>query len=187
MEHRSMKALTTAAGGFTTSALLAIGVTVGGFGSAAAQPTDYSTLPIHPNDVTDSMAYSAAAPVSNPNGQPGITTVYTHRDGTRQITNTILVLSDAPAATAAMNASQSDNANRVANGKTQPAAVGTGGTIVSGTSPDGSKTVNVLTFTEGNTATTVEFDGPTNDPAPTDLIVDFGQKQDTAIKGWLTA
>lgn len=182
-----MKALATAVGSFTMAVALTMGAIVGGFSSAAAQPADYGTLPIHPNDVTDSAAYSAAPPVPNPNGQPGIQTVYTHREGTRQITNTILVLADAPAATAALNASQADNANRVANGKTQPAAVGTGGTIVSGTSPDGSKSVSVLTFTEGNTATTVEFAGPTNDPAPNDLISDFGQKQDTAIKGWLAA
>jgi hypothetical protein len=173
-----------AAGSLTATALMTIGVAVGGLGCAAAQPSDYSTLPVHPNDVTDSTAYSAAAPVLNPNGQPGVTEVYTHRDGTRQITNTILVLPDAAAAAAAANGSQ---ANRLVNGKTQPATVGTGATVVSGSSPDGSRSVSLLTFTEGNTATTVEFDGPTNDPAPSDLVIDFGQKQDSAIKSWLAA
>jgi hypothetical protein len=36
-------------------------------------------------------------------------------------------------------------------------------------------------------ATTIEFDCPPKDPAPTDFVIDFGQKQDTAIKGWLSA
>jgi hypothetical protein len=31
------------------------------------------------------------------------------------------------------------------------------------------------------------FHGPLKDPAPTDFVIDFGQKQDTAIKGWLSA
>jgi hypothetical protein len=182
-----MKVPVIAVGGLTATTLLTIGVTVGGFGSAAAQPGDYSTLPVHPNEVTDSMAYSAAAPIQNPNGQPGVTEVYMHRDGSRQITNTILILPDAPGAAAAMNGSQADLANRVAGGKTQPAAVGTGGTMVSGSSPDGSKSVTLLTFTEGNAATTIEFDGPPKDPVPTDMVIDFGQKQDTAIKSWLGA
>jgi hypothetical protein len=176
-----MKVPGIAVGGLTATTLLTIGMTVGGFGSAAAQPGDYSALPISPNEVTDSMAYSAAPPIQNPNGQPGVTEVFTHRDGTRQITNTILILPDAPSATAALNGSQAG----VANAKTQPAAVGAGGTVVTGSSPDGSNSVSVLTFTEGNAATTIEFDGPRNDPVPSDLVVEFGQKQDTAIKNGL--
>jgi hypothetical protein len=65
--------------------------------------------------------------------------------------------------------------------------VGTGGTLVSGTSPDGVQSVSVLTFTEGNAATTIEFDGPPNDPVPHDMAVDLGQKQDAAIKNWQSA
>jgi hypothetical protein len=169
----------------TASTLLTIGVTVGGFGTAAAQPTDYSILLINPNEATDSMAYTAAAPPTvNPNGQPGASGVYSHRDGTRQITNTILVLPDAAAATNSLNGS--NVAGKVANGKTAPAPVGTGGgTMVSGTSPDGSKSVTVLQFAQGNTATTIEFDGPTNDPAPSDMVIEFGQKQAAAIKNGL--
>ena len=76
---------------------------------------------------------------------------------------------------------------KVANGQTQPAVVGSGGTIVSGMSPDGTKSVTVLTFTQGNAAATIEFDGPPRDPAPADFVVEFGQKQDTAIKDWQAA
>jgi hypothetical protein len=180
-----MKIPVIAVGSLTATTLLTIGVTVGGFSSAAAQPGDYSTLAIHPNDVTDSMAYSAAAPIESPNGQPGVTEVYTHRDGSRQITDTILILPDPPAATAALGGSQADLGSRVVNGKTQSAPVGTGGTLVSGSSPDGSKAVTVLSFAEQNAFTTVVFEGPANDPVPQDMVVDFGQKQDAAIKRWL--
>jgi hypothetical protein len=162
-------------------AALAAATTIGGFGSAAAQSSDYSTLPVDPNLLTDSLAYSAAPFDINPDGQPGVTAVYTHREGgTRTITTTILVLPDAQAATAALNGAAAE----VANPQTKSAAVGTAGTIVTGTSPDGTESVTVLTFTEANAATTIEFDGPTNDPAPADLVVELGQKQDTAIKDW---
>ena len=158
-----------------------MGAAIGGSGSAAAQPGDYSALPVDPNLLTDSLAYSAAPFDLNPNGQPGVRAVYTHREGgTRTITTTILVLPDAQAATAALAGAAAE----VANSQTQPAAVGAGGTMVSGKSPDGTESVTVLTFTQGNAATTIEFDGPPNDPAPVDLVVDLGQKQDTAIRDW---
>ena len=177
-----MRISRTSIGGLTATAALAAGVTTFGIGSAAADPVDYTLLLINPNDVTDSMAYSAAAPVQNPNNQQGVSAVYSHRDGTRQITETVLVLPDAAAAAAAMNASQGDAANRIANEKTQPVQVGTGGTLLTGSSADGSQSVSVLLFTQGNAAATVEFDGPPKDPAPTEFVVDLGQKQDSAIR-----
>jgi len=81
-----MNASTRAVGSSAATALLVIGVAIGGTGSAAAQPGDYSTLPVDPNLITDSLAYTAAPQVLNPNGEPGVTAVYNHRDGGRQIT-----------------------------------------------------------------------------------------------------
>jgi hypothetical protein len=156
--------------------LWTFGATVGVSGIAAADP-----VPVDPNIVSDSLAYSAGAPVQNPDGQMGVSTVYTHRDGTRQIKNTILVFPDAGAASAAMDGY--DVTQRVVNGKTQAAAVGNKGTVVSGTSPDGTQSVSVLRFVEGNTVTTVEFAGAPRDPAPIDFIVDYGQRQDAALTG----
>lgn len=165
-------------------AALAMCATIGGFSSAAAQPNDYSTLPVDPNLITDSLAYTAAPLDINPDGRPGVTAEYTHREGgTRQITTTILVLPDAQAATAALEGAAAE----VVNAQTQPAPVGAGGTIVSGASPDGTESVTVLTFTEGNAATTIEFDGPANDPVPADMVIELGQKQDTAIRDWQAA
>jgi hypothetical protein len=173
----------TMAGGFAVAAAM----TFAGFGYAAAQPGDYSSLPVDPNLITDSLAYNAAPPVFNPNGQPGVEAVYTHRDGSRQITSTILVLPDAQAATAALDGARAELGGKVANGQTQPAAVGSGGTMESGMSPDGSKSVTVLSFAQGNTATTIEFDGAPKDPAPAGLVLELGQTQDTAIRDWQAA
>ncbi|ULE35073.1 hypothetical protein [Mycobacterium sp. IDR2000157661] len=154
-----------------------------GMASAAAQSADYSTLPVDPNTITDSLAYTAEPLDMNPNGQPGVMAEYIHREGgTRQITTTILVLPDAQAATAALQGA----AAQVASQQSQPAPVGTGGTIVTGTSPDGTESLAVLTFTEGNTATTIEFDGPPNDPVPAEMVIELGQKQAAAINDWQT-
>jgi hypothetical protein len=182
-----MKVPVIAMGSLTATTLLTIGVIVGGVSTATAQPGDYSVLPINPNNVTDSTAYSAAPPIQNPNGQPGITTVYTHRDGTRQISDTILVLPDAAAAASALEASKAALGSTVTGATTQPAAAGTGGTIVSGSSPDGSKSVTVLLFTQDNALATVQFDGPPHDPVPAAMVTDYGQLQVTAIKDSLAA
>jgi hypothetical protein len=171
------------AGGIAAAAVM----TFSGFGYAAAQPGDFNTLPVDPNLITDSLAYNAAPLVFNPNGQPGVEAVYTHRDGSRTITSTILVLPDAQAATAALDAQRAALTGEVANGKTQPAEVGSAATMVSGTSPDGSRSVTVLSFAEGNAATTIEFAGASNDPVPADLVLELGRKQDTAIRDWQAA
>jgi hypothetical protein len=165
-------------------AATAMAVTIGGFASAAAQSSDYSTLPVDPNLITDSLAYSAAPFDIDPDGQQGVTAVYTHREGgTRTITTTVLILPDAQAAAASLNGAAAE----VANPQTQPVPVGAGGTAVSGMSPDGTQSVTVLSFAEGNAATTIEFDGPPNDPVPPDMVITLGQKQDTAIRDWQIA
>ncbi len=173
--------LTTYAKAAGAFAAMAVAATIGGFGSAAAQSNDYSSLPVDPNLLTDSLAYSAAPFDIDPNGQQGVMAEYTHREGgTRSITTTILIFPSAQEATASLAGAAAE----VGNPKSTPAPVGTGGTTVSGTSPDGTESVTVLTFTEGNVATTIEFDGPPNDPAPPDFVTELGQKQDTAIRDW---
>jgi hypothetical protein len=168
-------------GGLTGAALLVAGMSLGS-GLAAADPGDYTLLLVDPNVVTDSLAYTAAPPTLNPGGQPGAMTVYTHRDG-RSITDSVWVLADPTAAAGAI--SQAQGATPVANQKSVSAQVGQNGQLITGTSPDGTKSLSVLYFTEGNAASQMEFAGPVDDPAPSDLVIEFGQKQDALIKGQL--
>jgi hypothetical protein len=161
------------------AAFVIVGAGICGVGTASAD--DYTALLIHPNQVTDSNAYTAGPATMDPNGQPGAQVVYTHRDGTRAITDTVQVLPDPVAATAAMNAAQSSSG--IANPTSAAVPVGTGGTLLTGTGPNG-QSVSVLLFTQGDMATTVQFDGPANDPVPKDMVIDFGQQQDNAIKAW---
>ena len=68
----------------------------------------------------------------------------------------------------------------------EPIAIGSGGATISGPSPDGSKGVTVLLFTEGRAFAELEFDGPPNALVPPDFVTDVGQKQDAALKRGLT-
>lgn len=172
----------TVAGGLVLGSLLVAGVAIGGIASAAAQPPDYAPLPVDPNVATDSTAYLAAPTVINPDGQPGVQAVFTHRDGTRQISDTIVVLADSAEATAALQQNQSSLGAVVSNGAVQQVPVGADGTLISGTSPGGVQSISVLLFTQGNAFVRVEFTASPNDPAPTDLVIDYAQRQANAIQ-----
>ncbi len=150
--------------------------------SASAQPGGYTGLLIQASDIDAPIPFTGSPPTSNPNGQPGAATTFSTDDGSRVIKDTIQVLADPAAATDALNAAKSGQANGIKNPTTQPSSVGTGGTTVLGNSPDGSKGVTLLLFTEGKAFVTLEFDGPRDMLAPPDFVTDVGQKQDAAVK-----
>src|SRR5271156_5708869 len=152
--------------------------------SAQAQSADYARLLIQVNDIQTPMAFTAGPVIPNPNGQAGVDTTFSNDDKTRQIHDTILVLGDPAAAASALDAAKAKLADSV-QGTPAPAAVGTGGTTVSGNSPDGSKGVMMLLFTEGKAFTTLNFVGPPDMFPPPEFVTDLGQKQDTAIKNGL--
>ena len=92
-----------------------------------------------------------------------------------------MILPDASAASTALDGALPALGNNV-TGAPQSASVGSNGVIASGPSPDGSKFVAVLLFTEGKAFTTIEFDSAADDPVPPEVVTDVGQKQDDAIK-----
>lgn len=150
--------------------------------STSAQATDYSGLLIQATDIDAPIPFTGAPPTNNPNGQPGVATTFSTDDGSRVIKDTIQVLADPTAATNALNAAKGNQANVIKNPTTQPSSVGAGGTTLLGNSPDGSKGVTLLMFTEGRALVTLEFDGPRDMLAPPDFVTGVGQKQDAAVK-----
>jgi hypothetical protein len=154
--------------------------------SSSAQTAHYTTLLIKASDITlPGDTFTDPPPIQTPNGQPGVATVFTNQNDSREISDDILILLDAPGAVNALNGSKAALGNTVTGGTPAPAAVGTGGTMVSGTTPDGSKAMTVLLFTEGKAFTNLEFLSAPNDPMPPQFVTDVGQKQDTAIKNGL--
>ena len=153
--------------------------------SAQAQSADYSRLLIQAKDIETPMAFTAGPVTPNPDGQTGVATTFSNDDKTRQIHDTILVLGDPSAAASALDAAKAKLGDSVV-GAPGPAAVGTGGTLVSGNSPDGSKGVMMVLFTEGKAFTTLNFVGPADMQPPPDFVVDLSKKQDTLIKNGLS-
>jgi hypothetical protein len=150
--------------------------------SAPAQPTDYTGLLIQATDIDAPVQFTGSPPVNNPNGQPGVATTFSTQDGSHAIKDTIQVLADPAAATDALNAAKGGQANAIKDPQTGSANVGAGATTLSGNSPDKSKGVMMLLFTEGKAFVTLEFDGPTDSLPPQDFVNDVAQKQDAAIK-----
>ena len=156
-----------------------------GTSSAQAQSADYARLLIQASDIQTPMAFTAGPAIPNPNGQAGVDTTFSNDDKTRQIHDTILVFGDPAAATSALEAAKAKLGDSV-KGTPGPAAVGTGGTTVSGNSPDGSKGVMMVLFAEGKAFATLNFVGPPDMLPPPDFAIELGQKQDTAIKNGLS-
>ena len=148
----------------------------------SAQPTDYTNLLIQATDIDAPVAFTASPPTQNPNGQPGVATVFSTQDGSHAIKDTIQVLADPGAATNALTAAKGTQAGAIKDPSTDAAKVGAGGTALSGNAPDHSKGVTILLFTEGKAFVTLEFDGPIDTLAPQDFVNDVGQKQDDAVK-----
>jgi hypothetical protein len=151
-------------------------------GSAAPAQADYTGLLIRASDINAPEQFTGNPPTKNPNGQPGVATTFNTQDSTHVIKDTIQVLADPPAATNALNAAKGGQGKAVKNPMTGSANVGTGGTTLSGNTPDGSKSVTLLLFTQGKAFVTLEFYGPADFLAPPDFVTDIGQKQDAAIK-----
>jgi hypothetical protein len=151
--------------------------------SAPAQPSDYTGLLIQAADIKAPETFTASPPVQNPNGQPGVATTFSTPDGGHVIHDTIQVLADPGAATAALNAAKTAQGNIIKQPQIEPAKdIGTDGTLVSGNTPDGNKGIAVLLFTSGRALVTLQFDGPPGMLPPPDFLTDLGQKQDAAVK-----
>ena len=178
----SNKSSTTSSSGSATSS----GSTSAPSSASSAPTANYTGLLIKASDITlPGDTFTAQPPIQNPNGQPGVALVFSNQNDTRHIGDTILILPDPDQAVSELDQEKAALGDSVKGGTPAPATVGTGGTTVSGTSPDGSKAVTVLLFTEGKGFVNLEFDSAPNDPVPPQFVTDVGQKQDTAIKNGL--
>ncbi|MGH3959154.1 hypothetical protein [Mycobacterium sp.] len=146
-----------------------------------AEPTDYSGLLLNASDFG---FITPDPPVLNPNGVPGVAQLYTSPDGNERIGDTIVIAADPAIAAAGLEHAKANYASKV-TGTWQPADVGFNGAIISGTSPDNSRAVTGLLFTEGKVLVNLEFNSAPNDPVPPADAINFGRRQDAAIKAGL--
>jgi hypothetical protein len=151
-----------------------------GTADPSAQPAGYSSLLIKASDIGGDLS-APQPPVLNPNGAAGVAQLFANPDNSRRIGDTILIVADPATATAGLENSKTNYAGKV-NGSWQPVDVGSNGALISGTSPDNSRAISVLLFTEGKALVNLEFDSAPNDPIDVDIAKDIGRKQDTAVK-----
>ena len=181
------KTSSTAPSGSATSATSATSAPSSSAASAPssgpAQPNDYTGLLIQAADIKAPETFTASPPVNSPNGQPGVATTFSTADNNHVIHDTIQVLADPAAATAALNAAKTGQGGLIKDPQTAPVNdIGTGGTMVSGNTPDGNKGIAVVLFTQGRAFVTLQFDGPPGMLPPPDFVTDVGQKQAAAVK-----
>lgn len=179
----------------TTAIAASLGVSAVGCGSdskpstATSAPSttshppisDYTVLLIKASDIKAPDAFTAGPATKDPNGQQGATITFTDSDHSHSIVDTIQILPDIQAAANALESAKATRRESLL-AKALNAEVGVGGATISGLSPDHSKGVTVLLFTEGKALVTLEFDGPSFALAPPEFVTDVGQKQDDAIK-----
>jgi hypothetical protein len=146
-----------------------------------APVSDYTTLLIKASDIDAPEPFTASPAVKNPNGQQGAATTFSDQDHSHAIVDTIQVLPDPAAAANALDSARALQ-HETLQAKPMSVDVGVDGTTITGASPDRSKGVTVLLFTQGKAFVTMEFDGPSFALAPPEFIRDVGQKQDEAIK-----
>jgi hypothetical protein len=169
----------TALGVASTAAML--GTAVVGCASSHDYSHDYSDLPLPgPIRLDPAHQFYSGPAVHDPGGKPGVSKTYTSWD--RTLVATIAVLPSAPAATDALNQAKADLPRTLTGASAESVPVGSGGTVVDGMSPDGSKSVSVLLFTEGKTFTTYEITSDPGDPVSTTFLIPVGQEQDARIK-----
>lgn len=152
-------------------------------GPAPGQPADYGALLIKPSDIGSDIT-APQPPVLNPDNGAGVAQLFVNADSSRRIGDTILILADPAAAAAGAENTKANYAGKV-SGAWQPADVGSNGAMISGNSPDNSRAVTVLLFTEGKALVDMEFDSAPTDPMDPDMVRQVGRTQDAAIKNGL--
>ncbi|MBU9763119.1 hypothetical protein FR943_04575 [Mycobacterium sp. TNTM28] len=151
--------------------------------SPKSQTSDYSHLLLQAEDVSiPPDSFTTRSATANPDGQSGASTLFVNADDTRAIADTILIYPDASTATATLKQAAAAVSTMVAGGKPEPVPVGLGGTVISGTAPDGSKAVTLLMYTQGRAVVRLEFDSNPDDPVSPQTVASVGRMQQVALR-----
>jgi hypothetical protein len=156
----------------------------------AAPAVDYSRLLLTAADVSDEEdRFSQRSSKPDADGIPGASVFFVNAEDTRAITDTIVAYPNAAAASAALQQVIADPSKVVSGGAPRPFPVGTGGTggtIITGTAPDGSKAVTLLVFTEDRALVRLKFESAIGDATTDEFVSSIGKMQQIALRVGLT-
>ncbi|MGV0804412.1 hypothetical protein [Mycolicibacterium setense] len=151
--------------------------------SPKSQPSDYSHLLLQAEDVSvPPDTFTARSSNVNPDGQSGASALFVNADDTRAIADTILIYPDVATASATLKQASAAVSTMVTGGQPQPVPVGSNGTVIAGTAPDGSKAVTLLMFTQGRAVVRIEFDSTPDDPVSPQTVASVGRMQQIALR-----
>ena len=168
----------------TTTSTSAAAATTSTAPPGTAPLGDYTYLLLQANDVGADATPSGPA-MQNPGGVPGAAlTFFMSPDRARSFDDLVIIFID-PATAAQQTQDRGKDLGKYVTGTPQPLDVGTNGQITVGPSPDKTKAVTYVTYSEGKVGVDLEFDSGPNDPAPLDFVLDVARKQDALVKSRL--
>lgn len=151
--------------------------------SAPAEATDYQRLLLSAADISDDEdTFTERTREANPDGQTGASAFFVNDQDNRAIADTVLIYPDAATATATLTQAAGTLPQLVEGGTPAPAPVGTDGTVLSGTSTDGSKAVTLLLFTQGRALVRLEFQSAPGDTTTPEFVNTIGKMQQIALR-----
>lgn len=151
--------------------------------SDQADADDYSRLLLQPADVSDGRdTFAVRSKNPGPDGLPGASALLVNIDDTRAISNTLIIYPDAQTATATLRGGLPQIDMMVTGGAPQPVPVGADGTMVVGTSADGTKSATLLMFTEGPALAQLKFESALGDVTDESYVVSVGKMQQIALR-----
>lgn len=156
--------------------------------SEADKNVDYSRLLLQPADLSDNedtFTEQSSTP-SGPDGLPGASALYVNQDDTRAIADTIVIYPDAETAATTLREALPTLGSTLTGATSQPAPVGTGGTMAVGMSNDGSKAITLLLFTEGPALVRLEFQSAPGDVTTDEFVINIGKMQQIALRTGLS-
>lgn len=149
---------------------------------------NYNRLLLTPTDVSiPPDTFTVRSSSTDPNGMSGSSAFFVNTDDTKAIADTILIYPDAATATATLRQASTAVSTIVTGGTPQPFPVGSNGTIVTGTSPDGAKAVTLLMFTKDRALVRLEFDSAPGEPTSPQVVTSVGNMQEIALRVGLPA
>lgn len=142
---------------------------------------DYASLLIKAEDVDlPGDGFIAGVP-QFAHDPDGVAVAFDNADHSRTLGDSIVIMPDAAAAKVALDGGVRAFGKSITAPSPRPAPVGSNGVVDSGVSPDGSKAVTIVAFTQGSAYAVMQIDSTVGNPVSEDFLTALAQKQAAVI------
>jgi hypothetical protein len=184
-DESSSPTASSAASASATASVAASSQASASSASPAAAP-NYATLMMPAASIPLSPAgpFTGDGPKVDPSPPPDVSETFTTADKTAAIVSQVIIGKNAADAATALDIAKQKMGDTVSGAQAPMPSVSPDATVVAGTSPDGSKAVTMLVFTEQNTTVQLIFLSAPGDPnpVPTEYVETVATLQSDTIK-----